>query len=335
MRRLLPLTISLFFPPYCVQNVGVLYVPSLTFSLFPSPPSHSTPLGSSPASFASYASSSTSTTPHRRRGRGGGLDSSSTSSSSSSSLLLPNKRSAYVGAFRHAPPSRGFKDLGWEPAFTTGRPSLTQMDLARQERFRTRHVEPQELLQLPMSMYNDLMQRRRRARLEMEAGLAAGALGEDIDEEAFFVFEEEEGGEEGGGGGGGGGEVGACLLSDNDDDELREHTHLCVICLEGFTPWDMVRELPECKHIHHQRCLDVWLRGAASYEACHTRSCPTCKTPITFPPPVAANDAAVEVQDDKEKEAEDSSGLGGFMSSIIPRWAYVAVAKQQAASSSV
>ena len=139
------------------------------------------------------------------------------------------------------------------------------MDLARQERFRTRHVGPSELLQLPSTVYKELMIRRRRKRLGL------GVLVDEEDEEAFFVMEEEEG-----------------VRVEGEEWEVEEGEggrHLCVICLEGFTPWDVVRELPACQHIHHQRCLDVWLRGAASYEACHTRSCPTCKTPIDFFPP--------------------------------------------------
>lgn len=239
------------------------------------------------------------------------------SSSPSSSLFLPNK-SAYVGAFRHAPATRGFKDLCWEPSFLTARPSLTQMDIARQERFKTRHVGPLELMQLPTTLYKELMVRRRRERLQREIGVSV-MLDED-DEEAIFVFGEGEAAFEG--------------EERWEDDEAGGERHLCVICLEGFTPWDRVRELPACPHIHHQRCLDIWLRGAASYEACHTRSCPTCKTPISFSASSTPTtpSAAVEVAEEQEKMGAKTDGgqvctvssPRSILSNIfeIPRWAY-------------
>lgn len=261
---------------------------------------------------------------------------SSSSSSSSSSLLLPSK-SAYVGVFRHAPATRGFKDLVWEPSFSTGRPSLTQMDLARQERFRTRHVGLSELVQLPSTVYKELIARRRRERLERESGM--GVLVDEEAEEAYFVMDEEEG----------------FRVQGGDEWEVEEGEggrHLCVICLEGFTPWDVVRELPACQHIHHQRCLDVWLRGAASYEACYTRSCPTCKTPIDFFPPslsVLLKEGEVKSREEGGKGNEEGNGGEGcgsrgqapksFLENIyeIPRMAFMRVGNslmQQTSSSS-
>jgi hypothetical protein len=207
------------------------------------------------------------------------------------------------------------------------------MDLARQERFRTRHVGPSELLQLPSTVYKELMARRRRERLERELGV--GVLVDEEDEKAFFVMEEEEEGVRVGGEGGEEWEV----------EEGEGGRHLCVICLEGFTPWDVVRELPACQHIHHQRCLDVWLRGAASYEACHTRSCPTCKTPIDFFPPSLP--VPPQIRDTEEGGGGVGEGGGGgggqaprsFFENIyeIPRLAFMRVGNslmQQTSSSS-
>jgi len=126
-----------------------------------------------------------------------------------------------------------------------------------------------------------------------------GVLVDEEDEEAFFVMEEEEG-----------------VRVEGEEWEVEEGEggrHLCVICLEGFTPWDVVRELPACQHIHHQRCLDVWLRGAASYEACHTRSCPTCKTPIDFFPPSLPPAPQEEVirSSEEGRGGEGEKGGGG------------------------
>eukprot|EP00624_Nannochloropsis_granulata_P005987 evm.model.NODE_43026_length_43751_cov_20.433773.5 len=200
------------------------------------------------------------------------------------------------------------------------------MDLARQERFRTRHVGLSELLQLPSTVYKELMARRRRERLERELGM--GVLMDEEYEEDYFVMDEEEG----------------FRVEGGEEWEVEEGVggrHLCVICLEGFTPWDVVRELPACQHIHHQRCLDVWLRGAASYEACHTRSCPTCKTPIDFFPPslsVSLREGVVKSSEEGgERDGEGKGGEGGgggggqvprsFLENVyeIPRMAFMRV----------
>jgi hypothetical protein len=54
---------------------------------------------------------------------------------------------------------------------------------------------------------------------------------------------------------------------DEDEDEDEEGPAVCVICLEGFNNSDVVRRLPDCGHIHHKRCIDLWLRGAFLFEA--------------------------------------------------------------------
>lgn len=46
-------------------------------------------------------------------------------------------------------------------------------------------------------------------------------------------------------------------VEQEDDNDIA----ICVICLEGFTASDVVRELPVCHHIFHRRCIDLWLRG--------------------------------------------------------------------------
>ncbi|XP_019425307.1 PREDICTED: E3 ubiquitin-protein ligase ATL41-like [Lupinus angustifolius] len=50
--------------------------------------------------------------------------------------------------------------------------------------------------------------------------------------------------------------------ADNIDD--------CAVCLSAFDEEEMVRLLPNCKHIFHVGCIDKWL-------ASHT-TCPICRT---------------------------------------------------------
>jgi len=47
----------------------------------------------------------------------------------------------------------------------------------------------------------------------------------------------------------------------------------CSICLEEFTPGELVRMLPRCEHIYHTECLLPWL---TERQGC----CPMCKTPV-------------------------------------------------------
>jgi hypothetical protein len=49
----------------------------------------------------------------------------------------------------------------WEPSFSAARPALTQMDLARQMRFRSRHVDQRELQMLPAMLYREYLAKSR------------------------------------------------------------------------------------------------------------------------------------------------------------------------------
>lgn len=46
----------------------------------------------------------------------------------------------------------------------------------------------------------------------------------------------------------------------------------CVICLDGLKEGDHVRSLPQCGHVFHRACIDLWLLR-------HTR-CPLCTTEV-------------------------------------------------------
>lgn len=49
--------------------------------------------------------------------------------------------------------------------------------------------------------------------------------------------------------------------SEDSDEDSHDGPPVCVICLDAFSASDVVRELPDCGHVHHKRCIDLWLRG--------------------------------------------------------------------------
>ncbi|PWA43011.1 zinc finger, RING/FYVE/PHD-type [Artemisia annua] len=47
----------------------------------------------------------------------------------------------------------------------------------------------------------------------------------------------------------------------------------CSICLADYKPADVVRLLPDCRHLFHVKCIDTWLKAHPT--------CPMCrKTPL-------------------------------------------------------
>ncbi|CAD6341412.1 unnamed protein product [Miscanthus lutarioriparius] len=78
----------------------------------------------------------------------------------------------------------------------------------------------------------------------------------------------------------------------------------CAVCLGVLDEGQMVRQLPGCKHVFHQECIDVWLASRAS--------CPVCRGKAEPPAPARAEDdraaaastparvAAVEMFGDEE-----------------------------------
>ncbi|KMZ70187.1 hypothetical protein ZOSMA_1G01590 [Zostera marina] len=62
----------------------------------------------------------------------------------------------------------------------------------------------------------------------------------------------------------------------------------CVVCLSKVKGGEIVRVLPNCLHIFHVDCIDMWL---SSHD-----SCPVCRAGILpGPPPVPTTDAPVVV----------------------------------------
>ncbi|XP_072957477.1 RING-H2 finger protein ATL70-like [Typha angustifolia] len=58
----------------------------------------------------------------------------------------------------------------------------------------------------------------------------------------------------------------------------RTTSACCSICLTDYKNSDVLRELPECGHLFHLKCVDPWLRLHPS--------CPVCRTsPLASPLP--------------------------------------------------
>ncbi|CAL9090079.1 unnamed protein product, partial [Musa textilis] len=58
----------------------------------------------------------------------------------------------------------------------------------------------------------------------------------------------------------------------------------CSICLSDYKDADVLRELPECGHLFHVKCVDPWLRLRPT--------CPLCRTsPLPSPLPTPLADA--------------------------------------------
>lgn len=62
----------------------------------------------------------------------------------------------------------------------------------------------------------------------------------------------------------------------------------CSICLGDFSDSEWLRELPDCRHLFHQKCIDLWLRMNSSCPLCRTSPLPTpVSTPLAEVAPLA------------------------------------------------
>ena len=55
--------------------------------------------------------------------------------------------------------------------------------------------------------------------------------------------------------------------------KIKENSNIllenCFICMENYKCLELKRELPNCKHYFHKKCIDKWLKKKAS--------CPICR----------------------------------------------------------
>ncbi|XP_028785712.1 RING-H2 finger protein ATL70-like [Neltuma alba] len=54
----------------------------------------------------------------------------------------------------------------------------------------------------------------------------------------------------------------------------------CSICLGDYNESEWLRELPDCGHLFHRKCIDMWLRMSPSCPLCRTSPLPT---PVSTP----------------------------------------------------
>ncbi|KAL6138485.1 hypothetical protein ACLB2K_063767 [Fragaria x ananassa] len=71
----------------------------------------------------------------------------------------------------------------------------------------------------------------------------------------------------------------------------------CVICLGELEDGDMVRLLPNCKHVFHNPCIDIWFLA-------HT-NCPICRAPIVAP--IKTVEHLTADQETRDQEVQDQS----------------------------
>ncbi|XAR48986.1 hypothetical protein NMG60_11031992 [Bertholletia excelsa] len=60
------------------------------------------------------------------------------------------------------------------------------------------------------------------------------------------------------------------------NDFVRERSFSeCAVCLNEFQEGEKLRAIPNCGHVFHVDCIDVWLQGNVN--------CPLCRTSISYP----------------------------------------------------
>ncbi|KAK3159750.1 hypothetical protein QOZ80_1BG0050560 [Eleusine coracana subsp. coracana] len=76
----------------------------------------------------------------------------------------------------------------------------------------------------------------------------------------------------------------------------------CAVCLYALDEGQMVREIPGCKHVFHQECIDVWLASRASCPVCRAKAEPAVRAEErTAASSTGSVVVAVEVSDDDER----------------------------------
>ncbi|XP_008801681.2 RING-H2 finger protein ATL70-like [Phoenix dactylifera] len=64
----------------------------------------------------------------------------------------------------------------------------------------------------------------------------------------------------------------------------------CSICLADYKDSDVLRDLPDCRHLFHAKCVDPWLRLHPTCPVCRTSPLPTpLPTPLAEVVPLATH----------------------------------------------
>ncbi|KAF5190477.1 Ring-h2 finger protein atl70 [Thalictrum thalictroides] len=68
----------------------------------------------------------------------------------------------------------------------------------------------------------------------------------------------------------------------------KDNTSCCSICLSNYKDIDLLRVLPDCKHMFHLKCVDPWLRLHSTCPVCRKSPVPTpLSTPLAEVVPLA------------------------------------------------
>ncbi|AEC09176.1 Zinc finger RING-type [Arabidopsis suecica] len=70
----------------------------------------------------------------------------------------------------------------------------------------------------------------------------------------------------------------------------------CAICLGDYKGKHLLRQLPDCNHLFHLKCIDTWLRLNPTCPVCRTSPLPTpLSTPLAEVVPLASSVAATRM----------------------------------------
>ena len=83
------------------------------------------------------------------------------------------------------------------------------------------------------------------------------------------------------------------------------NTSECVVCMDVFIEGKIIRRLPTCHHIFHDKCLMKWLDGPTQQQS---QKCPMCNAELT----VEIIEKAISEEQQKNKKKNGLSRLFGY-----------------------